>query len=403
MKLKIYRTVSYGTVDSEPPEVQTEVFSNNVENYREGTKWSGIFLAFLSGTFFTISAALVKSIKNVDPMVVLSIRAFIQIIVMTIVGYISSINLIGPRGSRLLVQTQGIVGGMTLSLLYYSFRKLPLGDATTIIFSSPVLVMVLSFFFLKEPCGVLRITVIGALITGVILVAQPPFIFRMHQLGYDIPGYICAILATFFTAINLVVMRKCSDIHYSVIVLNLSAWTIVSASLLFSIAPINPTANPLIEPINQVTDQPIINVTDLPIFPVTEKPLATIITENPVKATTMYTGVDIVPPWPTNQPVLTELNSSIFPKDGFTWLMILLVSITGLMGQILVAKALKIEGASKVSVTRSLDMILAYIIQVFFFDEIPSTTSIVGALLIFFSVICMGFEKEIYSICDYIP
>lgn len=105
MKLKIYRTVSYGTVDSEP-EVQTEVFSNNVEYYREATKWRGILLAFISGLSFTVSAALVKSIRNVDPMVVLSIRAVAQIIVMTVIAKIASKSLIGPKGSRLLVQLQ---------------------------------------------------------------------------------------------------------------------------------------------------------------------------------------------------------------------------------------------------------------------------------------------------------
>lgn len=68
---------------------------------------------------------------------------------------------------------------MTLSLLYYSFRELPLGDATTIIFSSPLIVIALSFLFLKEPCGVLRIMVVCTLFAGVVLVARPPFLFQV--------------------------------------------------------------------------------------------------------------------------------------------------------------------------------------------------------------------------------
>lgn len=70
---------------------------------------------------------------------------------------------------------------MTLSLLYYSFRELPLGDATTIIFSSPVIVIALSFLFLKEPCGVLRIVVVCTLLAGVVLVARPPFLFQVIE------------------------------------------------------------------------------------------------------------------------------------------------------------------------------------------------------------------------------
>lgn len=77
--------------------------------------------------------------------------------------------------------SQGIIGGATLSLLYYSFRKLPIGDATTIIFSSPVIVIALSFIFLKEPCGILRVIVMCALFAGVIFVSKPPFLFQVKE------------------------------------------------------------------------------------------------------------------------------------------------------------------------------------------------------------------------------
>jgi len=43
-------------------------------------------------------------------------------------------NVLGPVGSRALLFFQGVVGGTTLVLLFYSFRLLPLGDAATIIF-----------------------------------------------------------------------------------------------------------------------------------------------------------------------------------------------------------------------------------------------------------------------------
>lgn len=252
---------------------------------------------------------------------------------------------------------QGFIGGMTLALLYYSFRKLPLGDATTIIFSSPVIVIALSFIFLKEPCGLLRVVVICALLLGVTLVARPPFIFQVslvtvlraivnHQISrsqmhrndhYDLMGYVYAIMATLFTAMNIVVMRKCHDVHYSVIVFNLSAWTLITAIFFFF-----------------VTSE--------------------------------------------NHKYKFDL-----PHDWWEWMQICAVAITGLSGQVLVAMALKIEGAAKVSVTRSLDIILAYFVQMYFFGEIPSQTSIFGAVLVLLSVICMGFEKEIYGICDTIP
>ncbi|XP_035742223.1 solute carrier family 35 member G1-like [Vespa mandarinia] len=336
MKFSIESTTSYNSVH--PAYHYNEQFANNIETYQEGTKWFGVFLAFLSGTFFTISSALVKVVRNVDPMLLLIIRAILQILAMVIVAIKTSKNFLGPKGQQMLIHLQGFVGGMTLLLLYYSFRKLPLGDATTIIFSSPIIVIALSFLLLKEPCGLLRIVVVCVLFTGVILVARPPLLFQIHKTEtYDVMGYICALTATLFTALNIVIMRKCLEIHYSIIVLNLSAWSLIAATFFFFI-----------------------------------------ISEN-------------------------HEYKLILPNDWFSWGNILSLSITGLCGQVLVTKALKIEGAGKVSITRSLDIILAYIVQIYVFKEEPSSTSIIGAVLIILSVICMGFEKEIYSICDFIP
>lgn len=162
--------------------------------------------------------------------------------------------------------------------------------------------------------------------------------FQTHKsIPYDVIGYVFAILATFFTALNIVVMRKCSEIHFSVLVFNLSAWIFGSSMLFFF--------------------------------------------------------------------VISEAHQHIdmFPHDWVTWGLIFMVATTGLSGQVLVTKALKIEGAGKVSVTRSLDIILAFIIQVYFFGEEASETSIIGAVLILASVICMGFEREIYGFCDFVP
>lgn len=104
MKFSIDATSSYNSIH--PTYLYTERFNNNVETYHEGTKWFGIFLAFVSGAFFTLSASLVKAIKTVHPMILLSIRAILQIVVMMIAAAYNSQNLFGPKGQRILVQFQ---------------------------------------------------------------------------------------------------------------------------------------------------------------------------------------------------------------------------------------------------------------------------------------------------------
>lgn len=104
MKFSIESTASYNSIH--PAYHYTEQFANNGETYRDGTKWYGVFLAFLSGTFFTVSSALVKAIRNVDPMILLAIRAVVQILAMIVVACKSSSDLTGPSGLRLLVHFQ---------------------------------------------------------------------------------------------------------------------------------------------------------------------------------------------------------------------------------------------------------------------------------------------------------
>ncbi|KAJ9598503.1 hypothetical protein L9F63_010823 [Diploptera punctata] len=290
------------------------------------------------GAFFTLSSAAVKALKNLDPMELLVIRTTLQCIAMFPIAVKRGENLLGPKGQRLLLQLQGIVGGSTLVLLFFTFRRLPLGDATTIIFSSPVFVMIMSFLFLREPCGFFRTLIVCLLLTGVVLISKPPFIFHTFGHEYDIFGYICAIGATLFTALNIVIMRKCKDVHFSVVVLQLSVWgLIVSATVL------------------------------------------------------VFFGHQ------------HHHNALTVPKGWYEWGLAVLVSVFGLSGQVLVAKALGLEGAGRVAVTRSLDIVLAFVLQVFAFGEIPDFLSITGALLVLGCVMGMGMEEHILYLASLVP
>ena len=80
-------------------------------------------------------------------------------------------------------------GGLRIFFIFTSFSRLPLGDSTTILFSSPVIVMLLSMFILHERCGIFRMVAATTLLGGVILISKPPFIFGQDEnLGYDAVG-----------------------------------------------------------------------------------------------------------------------------------------------------------------------------------------------------------------------
>jgi hypothetical protein len=79
----------------------------NKEKQRvEGANWFGIFLAFLSGAFFTLSSAGVKGLKGVDPMELLVLRSLLQVVAMLPIALSKGENILGPKGQRGLLQLQ---------------------------------------------------------------------------------------------------------------------------------------------------------------------------------------------------------------------------------------------------------------------------------------------------------
>jgi len=102
-------------------------------------------------------------------------------------------------------------GGLRILFIFTSFARLPLGDSTTILFSSPVIVMVLSMFILHERCGIFRVVAATTLLGGVILISKPPFIFGQDEnLGYDAIGYSLVLCACGMSALGIVLTKLIS-------------------------------------------------------------------------------------------------------------------------------------------------------------------------------------------------
>ncbi|XP_065336171.1 solute carrier family 35 member G1-like [Cloeon dipterum] len=301
------------------------------------TNWWAILLTFISGVCFTASTALIKGLNTIDPMDLLLLRGLIQFVAITPFVIYERKNPFGPPSVRLYLLLQGVIGGLTLVALFFATRRLPLGDSTTVIYSSPIFVVLMSYVFLKEACGFFRTLVIFVLMTGAIFVLQPPIFFQENAENWDVWGYTAAILCAFFTAINIVLMRKCKEVHYSLLVFHFSVWCTVMALIL-----------------------------------------------------------NFVPgPW--------ESGGNLIDATLVQWVFAVLVGILGLVGQVLLTRALSMEGAGKVSVTRTLDIVLAFVVQVFWWEQVPGWMSILGAFLVCISVAAIGTEEQIGRFAAVIP
>ena len=112
-----------------------------------------------------------------------------------------------PRVATLLALIS-LAGGLRMVFVFTSFTRLPLGDSTTILFSSPVLVMLLSTFLLGERCGLLRVVAASSLLAGVTLISKPPVLFTSSSgPGYDLVGYTLVLAACCMSALGVVLTK----------------------------------------------------------------------------------------------------------------------------------------------------------------------------------------------------
>lgn len=78
----------------------------------------------------------------------------------------SGLNPLGVPNERFALFLRCLNGFVSVSCAYLAFHKIPLGDATSIIFSSPIFVTVIACFLLHEPCGPFQCFTLALGLTG---------------------------------------------------------------------------------------------------------------------------------------------------------------------------------------------------------------------------------------------
>lgn len=185
----------------------------------------GVLLAALSSIFFSLSSLIVKWLSDVDPLVLADIR-FVGILLTSIPILIYKNQTPFPKGQRLMLALRSIAGAISISLIFYAIRFMPLADASVIIFSVPVVVAVFARIFLKEPCGLFHYFTLLLTMLGVLMVSKPPFLFGHSTKQYSFLGPLAAFLSTIFSAIVYIVLRTLKNLHYSVILVCFSTYSV---------------------------------------------------------------------------------------------------------------------------------------------------------------------------------
>ncbi|XP_032430519.1 solute carrier family 35 member G1 [Xiphophorus hellerii] len=295
----------------------------------------GLFYAFLATVFFSIIALLVKTIEGVHAIEISAIRCFFQMLFVIPLLIYHKTGFLGPRDKRIYLVLRGFLGSNAMILLYYAVQQMPLADATVIMFSNPVFTSLLAWLFLKERCTIWDCVFTVFTLTGVILIARPPFLFGEHLSGIEgnytkhVKGTLAAFGGAIAAAFTFVILRKMGkSVHYY-----LSVWYYAVIGL-----------------------------------------LECIITTS----------------------VLGEWNLPFCGRDRW---MLMLIAVLGIAGQTFLTKALQNEKAGPVSLMRTVDVVLAFFFQFVFFHRAPTWWSLGGALCVVLSTSGVALRKWYNSSC----
>jgi drug/metabolite transporter (DMT)-like permease len=122
------------------------------------------------------------------------------------------------HNKRLLLM-RGFSGFMGLSCYFYAINHLPLADATVIQFCNPMLAALIAAVALNEPLRGLDVFATLFSMAGVVLVAQPTFLFSSGA-ALDPIAVTIGVVGAIFSAIAYVVIRRLgSTEHHMVVVL----------------------------------------------------------------------------------------------------------------------------------------------------------------------------------------
>ncbi|KAK3881498.1 hypothetical protein Pcinc_014063 [Petrolisthes cinctipes] len=179
----------------------------------------GLFLTVISSFMYSICSLLVKMLTDVTFLEMCVVRHG-SVAVLTLLPLVHRGHLPFPKGYRLPLLLLGVVTTLALSLQYYSFKHVPLADASVIVFATPVFGVIFAFIFLGEKCSFFHFIMILITMTGIVFIARPQFIFKSqfhHYTGQTWWGIWAAFLSTLFSALSLVLVRKIKDLHYSAV------------------------------------------------------------------------------------------------------------------------------------------------------------------------------------------
>lgn len=126
---------------------------------------------------------------------------------------------VSPWGERKgLLVVRGLVGFGGLICFFYAIPRLPLADVTVIQFTNPVFTAVFAALMLRERMQGAVVVSIGLSLAGVMLIAQPTFLFGARATSLDLNAVAVALAGAVFAALAYTAVRKLRETEHPLVV-----------------------------------------------------------------------------------------------------------------------------------------------------------------------------------------
>ena len=158
------------------------------------------FLFSLMGLFAKLAGERIPTMEVV----------FVRSAFMTVVTYglIRRAGLSAMGVDQLGLGLRGVLGVIALSLFYFSLVRLPLGDATAIFYTTPIWTAVVAALVLHERTAGAVLFGMAVSLGGVVLIAQPTFLFGTDGGSLDSLGLAAVFIASMLSGSVYVLVRK---------------------------------------------------------------------------------------------------------------------------------------------------------------------------------------------------
>ena len=185
--------------------------------------WFGLLLALLSGLVFTTNNVCFQWLQ-LSHVHLLFLRGILQSFICLFTALIKRQKIWhGCTVTQLIVILQGTAIGIILLCSYQSLHYLPLGDAMTLLFSSPLFTVILQLIVLRTRTRMYKIFWTIILLIGVIMVAKPQAIFGSSlNANLDSTYYIgiaYALAASLASAVQYISIAKINTVETNVLMI----------------------------------------------------------------------------------------------------------------------------------------------------------------------------------------